>query len=195
LGSFVDSERHRNFVGRRRELADFDDALSGQSSHRVMFVHGPGGIGKTSLLLEMRGRARTAGRTTVLLNGREVDPSPDGFTSAIRDADLTNAVLLVDGYEELRALDAWLRQDFLPALAAESVVVLAGRDAPMSAWRADAGWRRVVAIHCLDPFDATESSQLLSLAGVAEPDWPHLMALGRGHPWRWPCSPTWPAPE
>jgi hypothetical protein len=40
---------------------------------------GPGGIGKTTLLLEMRARATAAGRTTVLLDGSEIDPSPDGL--------------------------------------------------------------------------------------------------------------------
>jgi hypothetical protein len=58
LGELLDSERHRNFVGRRREVACFDEAVAGRSPHRVLFVHGPGGIGKTTLLLELSGPAR-----------------------------------------------------------------------------------------------------------------------------------------
>jgi len=68
----------------------------------VLFVHGPGGIGQTTLLLEMRARATAAGRTTVLL----------------------------DGYEQLGAIDSWMRQDFVPSLPAEDVVVLAGVAVP-----------------------------------------------------------------
>jgi len=129
----------------------------------------------------------------------EVDASPEGFESAVAatlgpprggptaepvvTADLlVNAVLLVDGYEQLAPIDSWLRHQFIPALAADDVVVLAGRDAPAPAWRVDAGWRHVVAIHRLDPFDPAESDRLLALAGVAAPDRSRLTALGRGHP-------------
>jgi AAA ATPase domain len=142
LGDLLDDARRRTFVGRRHELASLDDALVGRSPRRVLFVHGPGGIGKTTLLLEFRVRARAAGRTVVLLDGREDDPSPEGFERAVlvavgerRDSGLlaeflAGAVLLVDGYEQLGPIDRWLRQAFLPALPADAVVVLAGRDAP-----------------------------------------------------------------
>lgn len=79
LGDVIDCARRRSFVGRRSELRSFDDAQAGRSLRRVLFVHGPGGIGKTTLLLEMRARASAAGRPTVLLDGTEIDPSPDGF--------------------------------------------------------------------------------------------------------------------
>ena len=197
LGELVDSERHRNFVGRRRELAGFDDAVAGRSSScRVLFVHGPGGIGKTTLLLELRARARSTGRTVALLDGRDVDPSPEGFEHAVaaalgrpRDASRPDSddlpldlVMLIDGYEQLAPIDPWLRGEFIPSLAADAVVVLAGRDAPPSAWLVDAGWRHIVAVHRLDPFDVAESGQLFDLAGVAAQDRPQLMELGRGHP-------------
>jgi ATP/maltotriose-dependent transcriptional regulator MalT len=82
LGDLLDDARRRTFVGRRRELASFDDVLLGRSARRVLLVHGPGGIGKTTLLLEYRTRARAAGRTVLLLDAREVDPSPEGFEDA-----------------------------------------------------------------------------------------------------------------
>ena len=86
LGDVIDRARRQSFVGRRAELRTFDGALAGRSPRRVVFVHGPGGFGKTTLLYEMRARARAAGRTTVLLDGREIDPSPDGFTDAVAAA-------------------------------------------------------------------------------------------------------------
>src|SRR5690606_11741747 len=103
--------------------------------------------------------------------------------SAVGAAGLpADAVLLVDGYEQLAPIDAWLRQEFVPALAADTVVVLAGRDAPAAAWRVDSGWRRLVAVHELAPLDPADSARLLALAGVGESDRPRLLALGRGHP-------------
>jgi AAA ATPase domain len=83
LGDLLDDARRRTFVGRRRELASFDDVLLGRSARRVLLVHGPGGIGKTTLLQEYRTRARAAGRTVLLLDAREVDPSPEGFEDAM----------------------------------------------------------------------------------------------------------------
>jgi RecA/RadA recombinase len=62
LGDVIDRARRQSFVGRRSELRTFDDARVGRSPRRVLFVHGPGGIGKTTLLLEMRARASAAGR-------------------------------------------------------------------------------------------------------------------------------------
>jgi KaiC/GvpD/RAD55 family RecA-like ATPase len=64
LEDLLDDARHRAFVGRRTQLTGFDDAVAGRSPRRVLVVHGPGGIGKTTLLLELRARARAAGRPT-----------------------------------------------------------------------------------------------------------------------------------
>jgi hypothetical protein len=194
LGDLLDSARRQRFVGRQRELASFDGALDGRSPRRVLFVHGQGGIGKTTLLLEFRTRARAAGRTVVLIDGREVDPSPEGVESAVvvalgqqRTASpvaqmLTRAVLLVDGYEQLAPIDGWLRSELVPGLSADTVVVLAGRDPPTGSWRTDSGWQHLVAVHRLDHFNTGESSELLARAGVVLSIRPHLVTLGHGHP-------------
>jgi hypothetical protein len=179
----VDSARRRAFVGRRNEIAGFEEALAGRSARRVLFVHGPGGIGKTTLLLEMRARARGVGRGVVLLDGREIDPSPEGLTAALRvegGGDCT--VLLIDGYEQLAPVDGWLRRELIPSLPARDVVVLAGRDPPAPAWRTDPGWRELVAVHPLDHLDDADSAELLARAGVAAADQGRLVRLGRGHP-------------
>jgi hypothetical protein len=186
LGDVVDDVRWRGFVGRAVELASFDDALTGRSPRRVLFVHGPGGVGKTTLLLHLRSRARRAGRAAVYLDGRELDPSPEGFVHAVQAAgtgtDTDAPVLLVDGYEQLGPIDGWLRRDLVPSLPADGVVVLGGREPPAPAWRGDLGWRAVLAVHQLDNLDDAESAALLERAGVVGSDREPIMRLGRGHP-------------
>jgi hypothetical protein len=194
LGDVLDAARRQRFVGRRRELTSFDDALAGRTPRRVLFVYGQGGIGKTTLLAEFRARASKAGRIVTQVDGHEVDPSPDGMTTAIRLAVdhhddrqpitrlMAGAILLVDGYEQLTPIDGWLRDELVPALSGDTVVVLAGREPPTAPWRTDAGWRHLVAIHPLDHLDPDESGELLARAGVPAPDRPPLVRLGRGHP-------------
>jgi hypothetical protein len=176
LGDLLDQARERCFVARHDEVTSFVDALSGRSARRVLILHGPGGIGKTTLLQELRRRAPTA----VLLDGRQIDPSPAGLRAAV--GDVPPGILLIDSYEQLAPIDGWLRTEFVPALGASTVLVLAGRDAPAAEWRTDPGWRRLVAIHRLQPLDAADSGALLARAGVGPHVSDRLVALGRGHP-------------
>jgi hypothetical protein len=182
LGDVVDDVRWRGFVGRAAEIASFDGALAGRSPRRVLFVHGPGGVGKTTLLLHLRGHAGRARRPAVYLDAREIEPSPEGFRQAVAPAGLDAPVLLVDGYERLTPIDAWLRRDLIPSLPATSVVVLAGREPPAPAWRTDQGWRPLLAVHPLGNLDDADSAALLDRAGVTGPDRDRIVRLGRGHP-------------
>lgn len=124
LGDVLDAARSRTFVGRARELAAFHDALAGRSPRRVFLVHGVGGIGKSTLLGQFRADASAVGRTAVLIDGREVDPSPAGVRAALAHAlhraqlrldDLRGLALLVDHYEQLTATDDWLRGNSCPS--------------------------------------------------------------------------------
>jgi len=186
LAAALDDARRRGFVGRAGELAAFERALQGVDVTRVLFVHGPGGIGKSTLLDEMRRRARAAGRETVVLDGRDIGGSlpavADPVAAATADGREPGPVLLVDGYELLTPLDRWFRTRLLPSLPASSVTVLAGREPPAPDWAADPGWRLLLDAHPLPRLDAAESEALLRGLGVAGPDRERLAALGRGHP-------------
>ncbi|XVV08816.1 ATP-binding protein [Actinoplanes sp. CA-131856] len=180
LGDVVEDVRWRSFAGRADEVAWFDEALAGRTPRRVLFVHGPGGIGKTTLLLHLRERGRRAGRRVVLVDGQDLRPTAEDFVGAVGGAE--PQVLLVDGYEHLGPLDGWLRRDLVPALPHDGIVVLAGLDPPAAAWRCDPGWRAVVAVRQLPALDRRTSADLLDRAGVAAGDREAIMRLGRGHP-------------
>ena len=191
LAEVLDEARRRAFVGRDAELTRLTEALDGRSAHRVFLVHGVGGIGKSTLLAEFRGRAVSAGRPAVLLDGREVDPSPEGVRAALarsldgrgaRLDELPGLVLQVDHYESLLPADPWVRGQLVPELPADGIAVLAGRDAPDPAWRRMPGWRDVGAVVRLDCLDDADSAEYLHRVGVAPEVRPALVRLSRGHP-------------
>src|SRR3954447_4873195 len=118
LGDVLDEARRRTFVGRDDELSRFGEALDGRSPRRVFLVHGVGGIGKSTLLGEFRARALAAGRAAVLVDGRDVDPSPDAVRAAVARAasgsgsrlgQVPGLTVLLDHYENLAAVDPWVR--------------------------------------------------------------------------------------
>ncbi|HVE28490.1 MAG TPA: ATP-binding protein, partial [Mycobacteriales bacterium] len=183
LSAVLDDARRRGFVGRAPELRSFTAALAGTESARVLFVHGPGGIGKSTLLDELRRRAVQAQRPALLLHGRDLGGSIEDVASAVAALpDGPGPVLLVDGYELLTRLDRWFREHLLPSLPADSVVVLAGREPPDAAWSADPGWRQLLRRLDLAVLPPAESVELLCRLGVPEDQRGRLAALGRGHP-------------
>ncbi|GAA3220467.1 ATP-binding protein [Nonomuraea helvata] len=111
LGRRLLAARKRTFVGREEELAVFEAAL--RIGGRVLFVHGPGGVGKSALLCRFAQEA--AGRPVTKLDGHALGPSPAAFESAARPVlDGERAVLLIDTLEQIQSLENWLREHFLP---------------------------------------------------------------------------------
>jgi len=191
LGDVLDEARRRTFVGRDDELTRFGEALSGSSPRRVFLVHGVGGIGKSTLLGEFRARAVSVGRPAVLLDGREMDPSPEAVRAALARAtalpeprlgELAGLTVLLDHYEHLAPVDPWVRGELLPGLPADGIAVLAGRDAPAPAWLRLPGWRELGAVLRLDCWSEAESAEFLSRSGVAAEVRTDLVHLSRGHP-------------
>jgi ABC-type cobalamin/Fe3+-siderophores transport system ATPase subunit len=64
-------------VGSAQELALFRSALEGgPDSFAVLFIQGPGGIGKSTLLRGFADQARSAGRIVIPIDGRSLGRSP-----------------------------------------------------------------------------------------------------------------------
>lgn len=186
-----------SFVGRADELELFAAALGdGAASFAVLFVHGPGGVGKTALLRRMSVAAAEAGVDPVLLDCRDVPASPEGFTSslaaamglprggdpveALRDRD--RPVLLVDTFERCAGLQSWLRAQFLPRLPADAVTVLAGRRPPEPSWRLDPAWQGLLRPIALRDLSRTDAVALLERRGVDPAVHERALAATGGHP-------------
>ena len=160
----------------------------------MLWFTGPGGIGKTSLLEVIADQATEAGASVVQLDGRDLPPSPSAVLEALGGALGTSLaeesiavpdgrfVLLIDAYERLGALDDWVRTWLLPRLPATALTVVAGREWPSPAWRADPAWRdllRVVALRNLGP---DESRRYLRACGVEEAVHERMVQVTHGHP-------------
>lgn len=183
------------FVGRAAEIELFRAALlSPQSQFAVLYIYGPGGIGKTSLLTEYARLVRDAGVFLVCLDGRSIDSSPPGFLSALGMAlpDVPDplaflarqerVVLLIDTYENLAPLDGWLRDALLPQLPAASLTVIAGRNPPDPAWRTTPGWRDLTRILALRNLYPEESRRYLQVRGIAPAQHTAVLQFTHGHP-------------
>jgi hypothetical protein len=184
LGAQVQAARDRAFAGRVAELGVFRAALSGGAKPvAVLYLHGPGGIGKSMLLRRFAAEARAAGRRVLEIDGRLIEPTPEAFAKEAETV-LTGerAVLLVDTFERCQGLEGWLRDRFLTRLPAGALVVIAGRQPPDVRWVTDPGWAellRTVALRNLAPDEATA---FLRLRGVPERMRAALLAFTGGHP-------------
>ena len=168
LGDHLASVDAARFSGRRRLLRWVDELLAGTGTTRVALVHGPGGIGKSALLREVGRRAMASGRVVWSLDARALEPVPGELERALAGAaDQPGAVVLVDSFERAPALGALLRERVLPGLAADAVVVVAGREAASPDWFRD-GWEHLCADVPLPPLPPDEARELLAACGVTD---------------------------
>lgn len=187
----------RRFTGRDAELQAFRDALLDRDSGvAALLVHGPGGIGKTTLLWQFQRIAAQHDANVVRIDARNLEASPPGFMIALAQelgvdisdrvvdtlARFDRVVLMVDTGELLQDLDAWLRESFLPMLPEQVLVVIAGRNPPAPEWRTAPGWSDLVRILPLRNFRPEESNGYLDLRNIPSDQRQAVLDFTHGHP-------------
>lgn len=196
LAARMRAARQVAFVGRRAELDLFAEAIAADvPPFAVLAVHGPGGVGKSALLARYAHLAEEAGRTVVRLDGRAVDPSPDGVLGGLatvldvaqedaldRLGSVRRPVLLVDTYELLAPVDGWVRDTLVPRLPEDAVVVLAGRTLPSAGWRTDPAWSQLLRVVALRDLRADDARGLLAVRGVDPGQHDAVLRIAHGHP-------------
>jgi hypothetical protein len=183
-------------VGRDQERSILHHVLD-EDGPMVVFVHGIGGVGKSTLVEAFAGEARARGAIVLLFDGGAIEPTWRGFIEAISTAiggDLSTVeevasrlaslservVLVLDRYEVLRPLDLWLQQSFVPALSDGIRVVIAGREGPMIGWSTAFG--RLFRTLPLGNLPHDDAETLLRQEGVGGDDLDRIHRLARGHP-------------
>ncbi len=198
LADRLSAARRRSFIGRAAEQALFQSALSAQElPFNVLMVHGPGGVGKTSLLGQFSRLAEQAGAAVASLDARNFEPTPEAFQASLALAlgadpaqPLAEAlaqragrsVLLVDTYELLAPLDDWLRDVFLPQLPEYVLAVLASRHPPTPAWRADPGWQPLLRTLTLRNLAIEEGRDYLVQRHVPDEDLQAVLDFTHSYP-------------
>jgi hypothetical protein len=171
-------------VGREPERAVLDRMLSGAAhAPLVAYLHGPGGIGKSSLMRYAARQAQLAGRRVVHVDARFLETDPRRLEEAAAPACTEpGTVLLIDTFEQCQPLETWLRETFLLRLADQAIVIVAGRTAPDAEWSLDPGWAQLFTALALRALDPTQSDALLAARGVPAEQRGAFVAFAGGSP-------------
>lgn len=195
LATRLQTARRKSFFGRSRECQIFQEILTDPTSETfVLYIYGPGGIGKTTLLRRFSDMAMAQDMSVYAVDCRDIEPFPERILQALQQTLNTEdahaflehppkrTVLIFDTYEYLASMDGWLREVFLPHLHENVIVIIAGRLMPSLPWRADPGWQAVVQILSLRNLSGSESEAYLKFRRVPAGQYENVLAFTHGHP-------------
>jgi hypothetical protein len=130
----------------------------------------------------------------IVLDAREIEPTAEGFLTALgraigHGADVWSAlarldrpVLFIDTSEQIAPIDTWLRETFVPRLPGQAIVVMAGRNPPAPGWRTDPGLIDICRMLPLRNLTPAESREYLTGRRISEARQEELVAVTYGHP-------------
>jgi hypothetical protein len=167
-----DPRRAGSLVGRDDVLRQLDRVLHKDAATRLVFVHGPGGIGKSAVLREVARRAEQRQTSVQRVDGRDRDAAGERLESALcalTDADGSGGMLLLDSYEHVPALGAIVRDTLATPEGSGIRVVIAGRRPPESAWLQDGMEQRSHVLR-LAPLEPAGARELVRRRGLGDPE-------------------------
>ena len=201
IGDRLRAKAERRFVGRETELAELGQALAVESGGiQLYFVHGPGGIGKTTLLERLKSDASRTGIVCASIEASAVPATPTGIVAAIAEelaliettvtlreiggamTSLDCRLFIIDSFDAMEEMSGWVREKLLPTLPAEVKIILAGRNAPDTQWTAHPLWSEAMRCIQLTSLSSNQSSRLLEAHAVDKRAHQKILELSHGHP-------------
>lgn len=199
LKDILQQQRKKNFVGRQKEISFFEQLLKEKEpSIHLLYVYGPGGQGKTTLLKQFADLCKESLVPFIQLDCRYIESHPDSFKEAFRaassvaninnnlpfsmDTTAGNVTLIIDTFEKLKPLDDWLRMEFLPELPGNVITVISGRSHLSTNWKTDPGWQSITKVFALQELSNEESAQLLRRRNIPEEQVQRIVNYTHGNP-------------
>jgi hypothetical protein len=194
----LNAERNRRFVGRVQELALFQETIAlTELPFNILYIYGPGGVGKTSLCKQFMRLCEQVNRDYLSIEARNLEASPESFLGVLRgimglqesespinilaSSDKRN-IIFIDTYENIATLDEWLREQFLPQLSLNTLIVLAGRTPLSPAWRSDPGWQALIRTLSLRNLSYEESLTYLNHRDIPNAQHRIILDFTHGYP-------------
>lgn len=190
LSKVLQANRRQYFVGRARELDRLDGMQAeADTAPRVLFFHGPGGIGKSTLVAEIQARLQAQDVAVCAIDARDLPVTPQAVRGAIEQgitgpgSGVQQLVwLFIDNFDHLAALNTWFHESLLPHLPGHIRVVLAGRQPPDARWRADPAWSGLLRCIELSPLSADEAHDYLDKRGLGASHKDAVHRFAQGYP-------------
>ena len=175
------SLRERLF-GRARELERARRILGSSDQVGILFVHGPGGIGKSTFVRRLLDDASSLDRPILGVDGRDVPPSAEALEEALSGAlGAQRPLVVVDSFELIESSAGYLREELLPALPDGAGLIVAGRNPPERTWF-EGPWGGLLREVRLGPLADEDAHDLVAAEGVGPELADRIVAWGRGHP-------------
>ena len=184
----IAAARRRGFVGRVAELELFSTLIASHDPMvAVLFVHGPAGVGKSTLLRRFGALCTETGVDVLAIDARDTPPTVDALRHRLAplladESPRPRTVVLLDTYELLAESDARIREEIAPQLPADTLLIVAGQRPPSAGWRTDPGWADLIRVINLQNLSRSECHAYLSGRGVQESLHDTAVDFTHGHP-------------
>ncbi len=194
IGSKLAEMELRHFIDRKHTGQWLNEALASEPREwQIINLFGPTGVGKSTLLGACKRIASSHTRLFILTDTAELDDSPDTFLQllhhrieslvAVNEASLnglieaihaladdgTQLVFAFDHYNEAGRFNLWLREEFLPQLPPQNLIMIASRHPLINWWGGGASWNRLIKPLALHNFTFEETTEYLRTYGVEHP--------------------------
>lgn len=165
----------------------------------MVHLHGVSGIGKSTLLRAFVDSERSGARKICLVDGRALEPSERGFLEELArglrvarptlaavsrrlSASRVPVLIIIDSFELLGLLDAWLRQTFMVRVGKNVRLMLVSRFPAAPQWTEAAEWRGDFRSIQLPPISDRAALELLASLGTDPASARALTKFAHGHP-------------